>query len=105
MGRVENLEADRPHAPANRVRRSEEPRRFGVTVGFSGHVGATLKNLWNEKVPADIGGDAERFMGISLSELHLAIRDFDAGTRHQRPRQIDTLGHRHGLVGPPAGAG
>ena len=105
MVSVENLEADRAHAPANRVRRSEEPRRFEVTAGISGHVGETLKNFWNEKVTADAGGDAERFVGVAFSGLQFAIGDFDEGTRHQRPRQIDALRHRHGLVGPPAGGG
>ena len=85
MGRVENLEADRPHAPANRVRRSEEPRRFGVTVGFSGHVGETLENVWNEKVTADIGGDAERFMGVAFSVFAARHPRFRRGNASPAP--------------------
>ena len=105
MVSVENLEADRAHSLPGRVCRPEEPRRFEVTPGLSGHVGETLKNFWNENVTADAGGDAERFVGVAFSGLQFAIGDFDAGTRRQRPRQIDALRHRHGLVGPPAGGG
>ena len=86
---VENLEANRPHALPERVSNTEEAGGIPVTTFDSGYVGQRLKDVWDQDLTAEGGGDAQRFASVAVGVFQRTPRDLDARTGCQRRRRID----------------
>ena len=102
---VENLEANRPHALPECLGNTEEPGGIPVTAFDSGYVGQRLKDVWDQDITAEGGGDAERFASVAFGVFQRAPCDLDARTGCQRRRQIDATLRSDGLVNQPTGFG